>query len=411
MSSQTTVPLARPTLGAEEERAVCEVLRSGWVSQGPRSLDFEKALADYLGCRYVRVVNSGTSALMLALKAVGVGPGDSVVVPAFTCAASALGVLALGAKVEFADVEPASFHSTWEHIRPKVTPDTKAVILVHLFGRMAGAAGLAAGCRQQGLIFLEDAALALGATSGSQFAGTVGSAGCLSFHPRKMITTGEGGAVCTNDPQIAARVEVDRNYGAAAMAWTRFEKNVGQTEGFERVAFNAKLTDLQAAVGIVQLSRLAELIAERRRIAATYREALADVPALYVPPPPENAEEHVYQAFVCVWQPEPPDVLPDSDTALKRAVCSAQIFKSAVAARGVAISDAAQFLPGLPVFRREANEDVLREAYPVAYLAAKLAFALPIFPGMTSQEIDRVTSAVRQAAERASQCRGRPADK
>jgi perosamine synthetase len=395
--SENVVPLARPTLGVEEEQAVCEVLRSGWVSQGPRVIDFENALAELLGCKYVRAVNSGTSALMLALKAFDVGPGDSVVVPAFTCPASALPVLAVGAEPVFADIELSSFNTTWRLVEPAIRPNTRAVILVHFFGRMADAAGLAPRCRDRRIVLIEDAALALGARQAGRQAGTIGDAGCLSFHPRKMITTGEGGAVCTDDPRVVAHVETDRNYGAAVTAWARFQENVGRLQGFERLAFNAKLTDLQAAIGVPQVARLPGFIAERRRIAAAYRESLAGLPALELPVDPDDPEEHVYQAFVCLWKPEPVESLLADRAALQRAVSSVGVLRSEIAAGGVAVSDAGQFLPSLPVFRSRTAEHDPGEACPAAELAAKLTFALPIFPGMTEREVERVIQAVRDA--------------
>ena len=182
------VPLARPFFGPEEEKAVRDVLASGWVSQGPKVEEFERRLAALLGCREVCAVNSGTSALMLALRALNIGPGDSVVVPAFTCAATALPVLETGARPLFADIDSASFNVSWDTIAPVLEADTKAVIVAHMFGQVAGIDAIAAECKRRKLALVEDAALALGARKGDRFAGTFGVAGCFSFHPRKMLT-------------------------------------------------------------------------------------------------------------------------------------------------------------------------------------------------------------------------------
>ena len=393
------IPLARPVLGSAEQAAVRDVLASGWLSQGPKVIEFEKALSEYLGCQYVRAANSGTSALLLALKAVGVGSGDSVVVPAFTCAASALPVLAVGAKPVFADIDLATFNTTWHQAERVLRPDTKAVILAYLFGRMADAPMFAEQCRVRGIALIEDAALALGAKRAGRCAGTFGSAGCFSFHPRKMITTGEGGAVCTDDPDLAAQVRSDSNYGASVSAWDRFQENVGRLRGFQRVAFNMKMTDIQAAMGTVQLARLSEFIAARRRIAARYRDAFSGIPMFRLPAPSNDAEEDVCQAFVCIWTPKPLESLLADPRLLERATEAAERFKSDVAAQGIAVSDAAQFLPELPVFRAEIAGVDAAAAYPNALVAAKLAFALPIFPGMTDEQIDRVIHAVRAAAQ------------
>ncbi len=395
------IPLARPLLGAEEERAVAEVLRSGWVSQGPRVAEFENALAAFLGCKFVRAVNSGTSALMLALKSLGVGRGDSVVVPAFTCAATALPALALGAKVAFADVDLETFNLTWDDVEEALRPNTKAVVLVHLFGRMANARYIEARCRGRDIALVEDACLALGARQKGRAAGTLGAAGCHSFHPRKMITTGEGGAVSTDAPGITMAVESDRNYGAGASAWERFQKDVGQLEGFTHLGFNFKLTDIQAAVGLCQIARLQGFLDARRAIAARYAAGLADVPGLRLPSPPRDPAEDVHQAIVCLCAPDDPYVLLDDSAALARAVALRETLRRELTARGIAFSDAAQFLPGLPVFGGSpANESKLAQAYPASYIAAKLTFALPIFPSMTEAEVDRVCQAVAEAAQR-----------
>jgi len=396
------IPLARPTFGPQEERAVAEALRSGWVSQGPRVLEFEKALAEFLGCQHVRAVNSGSSAILLALKALGVGPGDSVAVPAFTCAATALPVLALGAEVAFADVGLATFNLAWAEAERALRPDTKAIVLVHLFGRMADAAGFASRCRERGIGLVEDACLALGAKQRGRAAGSLGAAGCFSFHPRKVITTGEGGAVATDDPAIAQCVESDRNYGAAASAWQRFQSGVGSLAGFSRVAYNFKLTDLQAAVGLCQMARLPAFLAERRRIAAAYAEALADVSGLRLPSVPADEAETAHQAVVCLWAPDEPERLLADAAALARAVASREVLRGELASRGIAFSDAAQFMPGLPVFGGSAGEEgALARRFPASFLAAKLSFALPIFPGMTAGEIARVCEAVRAGARKA----------
>ena len=402
-SGDPFIPIARPLFDDAEERAVAEVLRSGWVSQGPRVAELEAALATFLGCRYVRAVNSGTSALLLALKSVGIGPGDSVIVPAFTCAATALPVLALGARPVFVDVEVPTLHTTWWRIEAALRPDTKAVLLVHLFGRVADAVGIAASCRERGVALVEDACLALGARQAGKAAGTSGTAGCFSFHPRKIITTGEGGAVCTDDEALAQGVERDRSYGAAVSAWARLGTREGSLRGFDRLAFNLKLTDLQAAIGLVQMQRLPAFLEQRREVAAAYRRGLADVPGLTLPPAPAAEEEDACQAFVCLWTPEPMERLMRDAQARNAAIASREVLRGEVTAQGVAFSDAAQCLPELPVFRAHEEEAGIAPdvACPAAAAAARLSFALPVFPGMAARDVERVVRAVRAGAARA----------
>ena len=389
------IPLSRPFLGPEEEAAVCEVLRSGWISQGPRVEEFEKKLAELFGCQHVRAVNSGTSSLMLALRALNLNPGDSVVVPAFSCAATALPVLEIGTKPLFADIDLASFNVTWETVERVLEVNTKAIIVAHMFGRVAQIDLIARECERRGLILIEDTALALGARKGGRCAGTFGTAGCFSFHPRKILTTGEGGAVCSNDPQIAQRVTSDRNYGAAQSAWSRFQSGDGSPRGFSRVAFNFKLTDLQAAIGLVQLGRLPWMISRRHAIAHAYEAELAGNAVVLPPQFPTVPDEHVFQAFVCRWMPE----LLNQDGApspkLVQAENSLSAFKESMRQSGVAISDAAQFLPELPIF----NQQQLCYECPNAYLASRLAFALPIYPAMTESDTNRVLESVKTAIQ------------
>jgi dTDP-4-amino-4,6-dideoxygalactose transaminase len=386
------VPLARPFFGPEEAAAVQEVLASGWVSQGPKVERFERELAELLGCRFVCAVNSGTSALMLALRGLGIGPGDSVVVPAFTCAATAMPVLEAGARPLFADIDPATFNMTWDTIARVLEPDTKAVIVVHMFGQVTGIEIIAAECKRRKLALVEDAALALGARKGDRFAGTFGVAGCFSFHPRKILTTGEGGAVCTNDSRLAAKICADRNYGAAQTAWARFQAGDGSPRGFSRLAFNCKLTDLQAAIGLVQLRRLPQFLSQRRRIARRYAAELGSCEGLRLSSIPAE-QEHVFQAYVCTWLPAPLAALASHPGRLRLAEKSLAAFKMSLSKCRVAVSDAAQFLPELPVFERQR----LRRDCPNAYLASRLAFALPIYPALTESAIASVVGAVKRA--------------
>lgn len=388
------VPLARPSFGVEEMEALGQVLDSGWVSQGPRVEAFEQGLASFLGSKEVVAVNSGTSALMLALRAMEVGAGRSVIVPAFGCAATALPVLETGARLLFAEVDPASFNLTWETISRVLEPDTTAVILVHMFGRIADVAAIESECRRRGLLLLEDAALSLGARYATRPAGTFGSAGCFSFHPRKILTTGEGGAICTDEQQVAARARAARNYGAAQTAWTRFQTSDGSPRGFSQLGFNCKLTDLQAAVGQVQLKRLPGFVDRRRAIAGAYQKGLADCRHLTLPAVPAAVDEHVFQAYVCTWTPAPLIELAHHPQQLERAEAGLNRFKGILTDRGVAVSDAAQFLPGLPVFGSQPGE----KAWPLSQALARLAFAIPIFPSMTQEQIERVIATVQFAA-------------
>ena len=385
------VPLARPLFGKAEAQAVKEVLASGWVSQGPRVEEFETRLSELLGCRHVCAVNSCTSALMLVLRALDIGPGDSVVVPAFGCAASAMPVLETGAKPLFADIEPATFNVSWKTIARALKKNTKAIIVAHMFGQICDLDLIVSECRRRNLVLIEDAALAFGARKDGRYAGTFGLAGCFSFHPRKMLTTGEGGAVCTDNSDLAARVRSSRNYGASRTAWNRFQKGDGSPSGFSRLAFNCKLTDLQAAIGLVQLRRLPDFLAKRRLIADSYSAKLEPFSELRLPLNPATQWEHVFQAYVCTMLTGSYEEAISRPRHLHSFEKVLAAFKKSLAKHDVAVSDAGQFLPELSVFGRGSS----REEWPYAYIASRFAFALPIYPGMSRSDIKRVVSAVR----------------
>lgn len=389
------VPLARPCFGPEESEAVCQVLNSGWVSQGPKVEAFEQGLAEFLGSQHVTAVNSGTSALMLALRGLEIGSGHSVVVPAFGCAATGLPVLETGARLVFAEVDPVSFNVTWETIARALETDTRAVIVVHMFGQVADIERIAAECQRRKLLLIEDAALAFGARRANRCAGTFGAVGCFSFHPRKILTTGEGGAVCTHNAELALRIGAARNYGAAQTAWTRSQTGDGSPRGFTRLAFNCKLTDLQAAVGLAQLERVAWFIERRRGIAERYARGLAGCRNLALPSIPAAGLEHVLQAYVCTWSPQPLPELAENPAGMAEAADSLTRLKQRLTQARVAVSEAAQFLPDLPVFGGSAREG----AWPIARALSGLAFAIPIFPSMTEAQIERVVKVLRTAAE------------
>jgi dTDP-4-amino-4,6-dideoxygalactose transaminase len=387
------VPIARPSLGLEEERALIEVLRSGWISQGPKVEEFEARLAEFLGSARVCAVNSGTSALMLALRAFGIGPGDSVVVPAYGCAATVLPVLETGAHPCFADIDPFSYNLDWPSIERALEPSTRAVIVAHMFGQLASIEEIARECQKRSLILIEDAALAFGARTMTQLAGTFGTAGCFSFHPRKMLTTGEGGAICTNDERAAEQMAADRSYGAVQSAWKRFQTGDGHPRGFSRLAFNLKLTDLQGALGLVQLQRLPEFIARRRAIAREYQSTLSQLWWLQVPVAGADDLAHVFQSYVCSWRAEALDIPKPPSRDLAAAESSLSRFKAFLQSRDIAVSEAAQFLPELPVFEQARAS----EKWPNAFVASRLTFALPIFPSMTGEESSAVMAAIKEA--------------
>lgn len=295
--AKRTIQISLPATGEEEWQAVREPLMSGWLTQGPKVAEFERAFAKRHQVPHALATTSCTTALHLILAAMGIGPGDEVIVPAFTWVATANVVLYCGATPVFVDVDRASFNIDPAEVAGKVTARTRAIIVVHLFGLCADVDAVRAAA--PGIAIIEDAACAGGSSYKGRSAGTLGLAAAFSFHPRKSITTGEGGMVTTADPALAERANRLRNHGASV---SEEQRHAGPRPyllpDFNLLGFNYRMTDLQGAVGLVQLAKLDAFIAERERWAAYYRSELSGLPWLQMPAPPENGV-HGWQSFVC----------------------------------------------------------------------------------------------------------------
>ena len=300
------VSVSRPDIGPADEAQVLEVLRSRWVGQGPKVAEFERQVATVLDIKYAIAVNSGTSALHLALCGLGVGPDDAVIVPDFTFPASANVVRHCGAEPILLDVDPNTlnlnvddlekFLKTGSRFESGELRDTKTgrrikgIMAVHLFGLPMAMERTLELAQTYRLAIVEDAACAFGARDTAGFCGTGGDVGCFSFHPRKIITTGEGGMVVTNRADVAEKVTTLRNHGI-----TRTES----TLAFVSEGFNFRMSDINAALGIAQLHKLQSIIERHSEIANWYDEALADVDALRLP---AKLDGRIYQAYVVLLE-------------------------------------------------------------------------------------------------------------
>ena len=297
MTEQRTIQIAQPDTGEEEWQAVREPLMTGWLTQGPKVAEFEKAFARRHDVTSALAASSCTTALHLILAAMEIGPGDEVIVPSFTWVASANVVLYCGATPVLTDVDPATFNLDPADVARKVTGRTKAIIAVHLFGLCADIDAIAEAA--PGITIIEDAACAAGAVYKGRSAGSLGAAAAFSFHPRKSITTGEGGMAVTNDPELAERMDMLRNHGASISEEQRHHgPRPYLLPEFNLLGFNYRMTDLQGAVGLVQLGKLDKFIAERRKWAGYYADELADIEWLRMPEIPEGSV-HAWQAHVC----------------------------------------------------------------------------------------------------------------
>jgi perosamine synthetase len=346
------IRLAWPDVGAEEAAAVAEVLESGQLTMGPKVPEFEGLLAEACGVAHAVAVSSGTAALHLAVAALGLQPGDEVLVPAYTFPATANVVAQVGARPVLVDVDPATMNLDSAKARDAVTPRTRAVIAVHLFGRPLDWETLRDALPER-VELLEDAAGALGARSRGRPCGGLGTLGCLSFHPRKIVATGEGGAVTTNDAGLADSIRRMRHHG------------IEPSGDFEIATpgLNYRLPDILCAVGIPQLRRLEELLRARERLAAAYAERLAGVVDL---PLADEGDRHGWQAYVVQL-----DRRDEALSALRDAGIEAQIGTYAL-------------------HRLQAYAD--QGPFPGADRAYERALALPFHTRLEDGELDRVAA-------------------
>lgn len=297
------IQIATPDLGDEEWQALREPLASGWLTQGPKVAAFERAFAQRHRVPHALAVTSCTTGLHLALAGLNIGPGDEVIVPAFTWIATANVVVYCGATPILCDVDPVTFNIDPADVARRLTPRTKAVVAVHLFGLCADMEALRA-VIPEGIPVVEDAACAAGAEYRGVPAGGLAEVAAFSFHPRKSITTGEGGMVTTRDEGLAVRMEMLRNHGASVSEEQRHRgPRPYLLPEFNLLGFNYRMTDLQGAVGLVQLGKLDRYVDERTRWAAWYRERLADVAWLRLPEEPIDGR-HAWQAFVTRVDPQ-----------------------------------------------------------------------------------------------------------
>jgi perosamine synthetase len=294
--TKRNIPISLPVTGEEEWQATREPLINGWLTSGPKVREFEQLFAERHQVKHALAVTSATTALHLALVALEVGPGDEVIVPAFTWVSTANVVLYCGANVVFADVDPVTFNIDPEDLKKRITPKTKAIIPVHLFGLCANMDAIKAIAGDIPLV--EDGACAAGAAYKGTPAGALGTIGCFSFHPRKSVTTGEGGMITTNDGRLADVMSMLRNHGASISEEQRHHgPRPYILPDFNMLGYNYRMTDLQGAVGVVQIKKLDTFIDEREKWAAWYSEQLKDIAWLRTPQF-GSEYKHGWQSFV-----------------------------------------------------------------------------------------------------------------
>lgn len=290
------IPITKPFFDEKEREAVRQVLDSGWVVQGPKVKEFEKLFASFTGAEYAVATTSCTTALHLSLAALGVKAGDEVIVPAFTFIATANVVEQLGAKPVFVDIDPLTFNINTALIEKAITEKTKAVIPVHLFGLSADMEPIIRLAKKYRLKIVEDAACGLGATYKNKHVGAFGAVGCFSFHPRKIITTGEGGIIITSDKNLADKLRSMRDHGAKISDLKREKDKIALLSDYHHAGFNYRMTDIQAAVGIEQMKKLPGIIKQRQKQINLYNQLLGNVDFKLPIAPPDR--RHGYQTYV-----------------------------------------------------------------------------------------------------------------
>ena len=296
--SKLKIPLLRPYFDLEELEEIQKVLDSGWVSQGPKVKEFEDGIAKYLSVKYAIAVTNCTSALHLSLLSIGIKEGDEVLVADYTFPATGHAVLYCGAKPVFVDVDLKTYNINPELIEEKITDRTKAIIPVHTFGQPAEMDAIMKIAEDYNLKVIEDAACALGARYKNKFAGTIGDIGCLSFHARKGITTGEGGMAVTDNKNFAEKIRKLSVFGMTS-AWDREEINKFIIPEFTEVGYNYKMSDITAAVGVAQLGKLDKIIERKRALAKYWDDKLQEIEFIESPYVSENIK-HIYQSYVAL---------------------------------------------------------------------------------------------------------------
>lgn len=387
----SVVPIARTSLTEAEILSVLQPLRSGWLVQGPKVREFEEKWCSFTGAPHSIAVTSCTAALHLSLAALGIGPGDEVIVPAFTWVATANVVEHLGARVVFCDIDLATFNLDIGQLNRLITPHTKAIIPVHLFGLAADMDAILTVSRARGVRVVEDAACGFGSRYHGKHVGTLGDVGCFSFHPRKAITTGEGGMITTSDGALADRLRRFRDHGAAVSDLQRHQgPRPYLLADHPDAGYNQRMTDLQAALGAAQMGRAADILTERRRLAERYDQALGRLAWLQTPQVADGFV-HGYQSYPCVCAPEALTGRASIASVNRRR----NAWMDRLLQAGISTRPATHAVHMLAFYRRKYG--LRPEDFPNAWIANDCSIAIPLFHGMTEAEQNHVISEILRA--------------
>jgi perosamine synthetase len=370
------IPITKPDLGEEEKQLISQVIESGWVSQGPKVAEFEEIFARYVGARHAVATTSCTTALHAALSVSGIGPGDEVIVPSLSFIATANSVLYCGATAVFVDVDPETCNIDVQKIEETVTRKTRAIMPVHQMGLPADLDPIKKIAEKNKLLIIEDAACAIGSEYNNTKIGGHGNIACFSFHPRKIITTGEGGMITTDDPTIAERLRRFRHHGMSVSDIERHMANSVIIETYPELGYNYRMTDMQAAMGIGQMKKLSFLLDARKQMARMYDNELGKIPHIRIPQVPSYAR-HNYQSY---WIE-----LLDS-ASVDRNTLMAKLLEKGIATRR-----------GIMAIHRE----LCYQAYAGIYLPntdrlTDNTLLLPLYPALSAEEQTFIINSIKE---------------
>ena len=369
------IPIAIPYLGEEECAAAQDVIRSGWVSQGPKVAEFERGVADYCGVEHAVAVSNCTTALHLSLLAMGIGPGDEVICPSMSFIATANAIRNVGATPVFADVDVRTYNLDPDSAEGAITPRTKAIMIVHQIGLPADIDRFLAIGEKHDIKILEDAACAIGSRYKGKPIGGHTEMACFSFHPRKVITTGEGGMITTNSEKHAHTLRLLRQHGMSISDTVRHSAKQVISEQYVCVGYNSRLTDIQAAIGIEQLKRLDWIVARRQELAGRYSHALKDHPWLQTSVIPAYANTN-FQSYAIALTPQAP--------VLRDELMQALLNVGVATRRGIMLAHSE------PAYR----DNLISTALAASEVASSQSLLLPLYPQMTDEVHERVIHAL-----------------
>lgn len=383
------IPITKTFFTAEDFEKINIPLESGWVVQGPMVKEFEQKWSKFSGGKYSIAVSSCTTALHLSLIVAGIKNGDEVIVPSFTWIATANVIEYVGAKPIFCDIDLDTFNIDVKMIEELITPRTRAIIPVHLFGLSAEMDTIIEIANKHNLVIIEDAACGFATRYNNKHVGNFGLTGCFSFHPRKAITTGEGGMIITSKDDVAKKLYSLRDHGAELTDYTRHSSNKPfLLPEFRTLGYNYRMTDIQGALGSSQMDRAEWIVENRRRIAKIYDEFLENNEILKCPQTPEKCY-HSYQSYVCLYR-----INNWSTKAILKANEKRNSFMQRLFEEGISTRPGTHAVHMTQYYSTRYN--IKKEDFPKSFIADHCSIALPLYPTMTEEEISYIIENIKK---------------